>query len=186
MRTSESRTRRQSSTLRLMIVCTSSSWYVQVLRSHFAHPVHASNLSRQQGKSWGSGDPREYLPSLDHVFFDAHRYLSFDKRVPQNKQGYIDTACADYMGEDVVVGEWSLAVNSTIKDTPEFTIDGQETWYRSYWAAQAQSFEKSDGWLYWSWKCDGRGDDWRWCYSAAVDAGVIPQDASQAAALSPC
>jgi glucan endo-1,6-beta-glucosidase len=138
-----------------------------------------------QGTSWGSGDPREYLPSTEFAFFDAHRYLSFDKRVPGNKNGYITTACADYMGENVVVGEWSLSVNSTLKNTDEFKIWGQSTWYRAYWAAQAESFEKSNGWFYWSWKCDGT-DDWRWCYRAAYEAGVIPGDAGRAAELSPC
>lgn len=90
------------------------------------------------------------------------------------------------MGEDVYVGEWSVSVNSTLKNTDEFKTDGQETWYKSYWAAQAQAFEKSDGWFYWSWKCDGTDGDWRWCYQQAVEAGAIPKDATQADALSPC
>lgn len=89
------------------------------------------------------------------------------------------------MGDKVVVGEWSLSVNSTLKNTDEFKIDGQETWYRSYWAAQAQAFERSNGWIFWPWKCDGT-EDWRWCYESAVAAGVIPDDASKADSLSPC
>ncbi|KAF4996493.1 hypothetical protein FDECE_12409 [Fusarium decemcellulare] len=137
------------------------------------------------GKSWGSGDPRDYLPESDLVFFDAHRYLSFDKRIPGKKRSYIETACDDYMGKHVYVGEWSLSVNSTLKNTDEFKVDGQEKWYRSYWAAQVESFEKSDGWFFWSWKCDG-DVDWRWCYKSAVAAGVIPKDAGKAASLSPC
>ncbi|KAH6893337.1 glycoside hydrolase superfamily [Thelonectria olida] len=138
------------------------------------------------GTSWGSGDPRTNLTDTSHAFFDAHRYLSFDSRIAGTKEAYISAACADDMGSDVFVGEWSLSVNSTLKNTAEFSIDGQETWYRSYWAAQAQSFEKSDGWFFWSWKCDGTGDDWRWCYKAAVAAGVIPDDAAKAGSLSPC
>ncbi|KAF7551354.1 hypothetical protein G7Z17_g5040 [Cylindrodendrum hubeiense] len=137
------------------------------------------------GTSWGSGNPRTYLPSLNNTFFDAHRYLSFDKRITMSKAGYIKTACADDMGRNVVVGEWSLSVNSTLKNTDEFKIEGQKTWYTSYWAAQAQSFERSNGWIFWSWKCDGR-DDWRWCYKSAVAAGVIPKDAGTADSLSPC
>jgi hypothetical protein len=120
------------------------------------------------------------------AFFDAHRYLSFDNRItPMNKKGYITTACKDNMGQNVVVGEWSLSVNSTLKNTDEFRYQGQETWYRAYWAAQAQAFERSDGWIFWSWKCDGT-EDWRWCYKSAVKAGVIPEDASMAKKLSPC
>ncbi|KAI6756965.1 hypothetical protein HG530_011563 [Fusarium avenaceum] len=140
------------------------------------------------GKSWGSGDPRTYLPDDEHIFFDAHRYLSFDNRIAGNKKAYIQTACNDDMGRHVFVGEWSLSVNSTLKNTDEFKVDGQETWYKAYWAAQAESFEKSDGWFFWSWKCDGKlgKQDWRWCYQSAVAAGVIPKDASSAASLSPC
>ncbi|KAH7163464.1 glycoside hydrolase superfamily [Dactylonectria estremocensis] len=137
------------------------------------------------GTSWGSGNPRTYLPSLNNTFFDAHRYLSFDKRITMTKAGYIETACNDDMGRNVVVGEWSLSVNSTLKNTDEFKIDGQKTWYTSYWAAQAQSFERSNGWIFWSWKCDGT-DDWRWCYKSAVAAGVIPENAGTADSLSPC
>ncbi|KAH7311607.1 glycoside hydrolase superfamily [Stachybotrys elegans] len=138
------------------------------------------------GTSWGAGNPREYLPSTEMAFFDAHRYLSFDNSItPMNKNGYITTACQDHMGQDVVVGEWSLSVNSTLRNTAEFRYQGQETWYRAYWAAQAEAFERSDGWLFWSWKCDGT-EDWRWCYKSAVRAGVIPNDASLAASLSPC
>ncbi|CAG2005534.1 unnamed protein product [Fusarium graminearum] len=141
-----------------------------------------------KGKSWGSGDPRTSLPDEDTVFFDAHRYLSFDNRIAGNKKAYIQTACKDDMGRHVFVGEWSLSVNSTLKNTDEFKVDGQETWYKAYWAAQAESFEKSDGWFFWSWKCDGKlgKQDWRWCYQSAVAAGVIPKDASSAASLSPC
>ncbi|KAH7022269.1 glycoside hydrolase superfamily [Ilyonectria destructans] len=84
------------------------------------------------GTSWGSGNPRTYLPSLNNTFFNAHRYLSFDKRITTTKASYIETACNDDMGRNVVVGEWSLSVNSTLKNTDEFKIDGQETWYRSY------------------------------------------------------
>ncbi|CAG9947752.1 unnamed protein product [Clonostachys rosea f. rosea IK726] len=140
---------------------------------------------KPQGTSWGSGDPREFLPSTEMAFFDAHRYLSFDNRIEGTKKAYITQACKDNMGTNVTVGEWSLSVNSTLKNTPEFKYQGQETWYRAYWAAQAESFERSNGWIFWTWKCDGV-EDWRWCYKKAVEAGVIPKDAGSAAALSPC
>ncbi|KAJ4328908.1 hypothetical protein N0V84_000696 [Fusarium piperis] len=137
------------------------------------------------GKAWGARDPREYLPESDLIFFDSHRYLSFDNRIPGNKRPYIETACDDYMGENVYVGEWPLSVNSTLKNTDEFRVDGQETWYRNYWAAQVEPFEKSDGWFFWSWKCVGKVD-WRWCYKSAVAASVILKDARKAAIISQC
>ncbi|RGP63780.1 hypothetical protein FSPOR_8387 [Fusarium sporotrichioides] len=161
---------------------------IQAMEGYLKVPT-ADRLHIQfMGKSWGSGDPRTYLPDDEHVFFDAHRYLSFDNRIAGNKKAYIQTACKDDMGRHVFVGEWSLSVNSTLKNTDEFKVNGQETWYKAYWAAQAESFEKSDGWFFWSWKCDGElgKKDWRWCYQSAVAAGAIPKDASTAAALSPC
>ncbi|KAF9771352.1 hypothetical protein IL306_011011 [Fusarium sp. DS 682] len=161
---------------------------IQAMEGYLKVPKADRLHIQYMGKGWGSGDPREYLPDDDLIFFDAHRYLSFDNRIAGNKKAYIQTACKDNMGQHVFVGEWSLSVNSTLKNTDEFKIAGQETWYKSYWAAQAESFEKSDGWFFWSWKCDGNlgKKDWRWCYQAAAAAGVIPKDAGKAKSLSPC
>ncbi|RBQ79828.1 hypothetical protein FVER14953_08463 [Fusarium verticillioides] len=161
---------------------------IQAMEGYLKVPKADRLHIQYMGKSWGAGDPRLYLPDDDLIFFDAHRYLSFDNRIAGNKKAYIETACKDNMGQHVFVGEWSLSVNSTLKNTDEFKIQGQETWYKAYWAAQAESFEKGDGWFFWSWKCDGElgKKDWRWCYQAAVAAGVIPKDASKAKSLSPC
>lgn len=150
-------------------------------------PLPSEPQLTNKGTSWGSGNPRQNLTSTTRAFFDTHRYLSFDARLLGTRSAYLSAACADDMGSDVFVGEWSLSVNSTLKNTAEFAPRGQEAWYRDYWAAQAQAqaFERSDGWFFWSWKCDGT-DDWRWCYKAAVAAGVIPEDAGAADSLSPC
>ncbi|KAH8688243.1 hypothetical protein BGZ61DRAFT_478576 [Ilyonectria robusta] len=81
----------------------------------------------KQSKSWGSGNPRTYLPSINNTFFDAHRCLSFDKRITITKAGYIEASCNDDIGRNVAVVEWSLSVNSALKNTDEFKIDGRET-----------------------------------------------------------
>ena len=49
-------------------------------------------------------------------------------------------------------------------------------------------FEKSGGWVFWTWKCNwiGGKDEWRWCYESAVAAGAIPEDATTASSISPC
>lgn len=151
-------------------------------------------LTSSQGKGWGSGDPRTYLPtgSENYTFFDSHRYYSFDTNVPNNKKGYITSACKDNLGGDnLVIGEWSLSVNSSIRTTKEFEIDNrpdQVEWYRAYWAAQAQAFERSGGWIFWTWKCNkiNKINEWRWCYKSAIRAGVIPEDARKGNELSPC
>lgn len=146
--------------------------------------------------SWGSGNPTEHLPaSRTFTSFDDHRYLKWDPSLGQEpgKDDYIRAACSDNRGgPDTIVGEWSISVADQVENGPEFGIDkagpDQIAWYRSFWAAQAQSFEKSGGWVFWSWKCNwiAGKDEWRWCYESAVNAGVIPKDAGSAASISPC
>lgn len=149
------------------------------------------------GNAWGSGDPTSSLPNnTSNLLFDDHRYYKWDPSVEQTKQGYLNAACADQRGgEDLIVGEWSLSINDDYQSTPEFTIgsessdlETQKLWYRSFWAAQVQAFERGGGWIFWTWKCNwiNGQDEWRWCYESAVENGVIPQHASAAVSLSPC
>ncbi|XXG96016.1 hypothetical protein Hte_002293 [Hypoxylon texense] len=144
-------------------------------------------------KSWGSGDPSSHLPDTTSALYDDHRYYKWDGSVTTTKDGYLAAACRDDRGGgDVVVGEWSLAVADAVQSSDAFQVEragaDQVAWYRQYWAAQAQAFERSGGWVFWTWKCNWIGgfDDWRWCYKSAVAAGVIPGDAASAASLSPC
>ncbi|OTA94889.1 glycoside hydrolase family 5 protein [Hypoxylon sp. CO27-5] len=143
-------------------------------------------------KSWGSGDPSSHLPDKTLALYDDHRYYKWDGSVQTTKDGYISAACNDNRGgSDVIVGEWSISVADSVESNDEFGIKNrpdQVDWYRKYWAAQVQTFEKSGGWVFWAWKCNWIGgmDEWRWCYKSAVAAGVIPKDAGSAASLSPC
>lgn len=142
--------------------------------------------------SWGSGDPSSHLPDKTFAMYDDHKYYKWDPSVATNKAGYIAAACRDNRGgSDVIVGEWSLSVADSVQFNDEFQIRNrpdQVAWYRQYWAAQAQTFEKSGGWVFWTWKCNWIGgmDEWRWCYQSAVAAGAIPRDAASAASLHPC
>lgn len=143
------------------------------------------------GEAWGAGDPTENLPSTDFASFDDHRYYKWDPSVEPNKDSYINAACNDNRGEGIIIGEWSLSVNSDVENGEEFGIRDrpeQTEWYKSWWAAQVQTFEKSGGWVFWTWKCDWIGgfDEWRWCYKSAVAAGAIPEDAGSAGDISPC
>ena len=93
--------------------------------------------------------------------------------------------------EPVLTDTRSLSVNTDVENNDEFAIrdrPDQVEWYRSYWAAQVQAFEKSGGWVFWTWKCNWIGgyDEWRWCYQAAVAAGAIPEDAGSSGESSPC
>ncbi|KPM38233.1 Glucan endo-1,6-beta-glucosidase B [Neonectria ditissima] len=154
--------------------------------------LHIQYMENTQGKAWGSGDPRTNLTNTNYTYYDAHRYYSFDKTVPNTKKGYINAACSDNVGaNNLLVGEWSLSVNSSVRTSEEFEIHNrpdQIEWYSQYWAAQAQAFERAGGWVFWAWKCNWINgiDEWRWCYKSAVAAGVIPRDAGTANSTSPC
>uniref|UniRef100_A0A8H7K9G3 glucan 1,3-beta-glucosidase n=1 Tax=Bionectria ochroleuca TaxID=29856 RepID=A0A8H7K9G3_BIOOC len=143
------------------------------------------------GDAWGSGNPTANIPDKKFLSFDDHRYYKWDPSVTTTKDGYINAVCKDNRGSDIIIGEWSIAVADAVESNNEFGIRGrsdQADWYRKYWAAQVKTFEKSGGWVYWSWKCNWIGgfDEWRWCYKSAVNAGVIPKDVTKAALLSPC
>ncbi|OAQ83594.1 endo-beta- - protein [Purpureocillium lilacinum] len=142
-------------------------------------------------KAWGSGDPSSALPSTDDAAFDDHRYYKWDGSVAKTKDGYIGAACGDRREDGVIVGEWSISVADDVESNDEFGIRGrpeQAAWYKGFWAAQVQAFEKSAGWVFWTWKCNWINgfDEWRWCYKSAVAAGAIPDDAGSAASISPC
>ena len=106
----------------------------------------------------------------------------------KTKEGYIGAACGDRREDGVIVGEWSISVADDVESNDEFGIRGrpeQAAWYKGFWAAQVQAFEKSAGWVFWTWKCNWINgfDEWRWCYKSAVAAGAIPDDAGSAASL---
>lgn len=143
------------------------------------------------GNAWGSGDPTSALPSTAFAAFDDHRYYKWDGSVPKNKNGYINAACNDKREDGIIVGEWSISVADDVESNDEFGIRGrtdQVDWYKKFWAAQVQAFEKSAGWVFWTWKCNWIGgfDEWRWCYKSAVAAGAIPKDAGSAGDVHPC
>jgi hypothetical protein len=68
--------------------------------------------------------------------------------VTTSKDGYISAVCNDNRGEGIIIGEWSLSVASEVENNDEFAIrdrPDQIDWYRSYWAAQVQTFESPAG-----------------------------------------
>jgi aryl-phospho-beta-D-glucosidase BglC (GH1 family) len=140
--------------------------------------------------SWGAGNPKSVIGDAPNVAYDDHRYLKW-ANVEQSKQSYIATSCSDSFGSEgnnpIMIGEWSLAVDDNQEKNPDWTPDNEanKAFYTQWWAAQVQTFEKGLGWAFWSWKTQ-LGNDWRWSYSAAVEAGVIPKDPSQAAQLARC
>lgn len=47
---------------------------------------------------------------------------------------------------------------------------------RRFWEAQVTSFEKGQGWIYWTWKTESTDE---WSYSAGLQYGWIPSDPTQ-------
>ena len=86
----------------------------------------------------------------------------------------------------MIVGEWSISPATAQEWSAEFNPNAADAkaWYTKWWAAQVRAYEKQDGWTFWSWKSDL--GDWRWSYSAAVEAGVIPRDPGQAYNIGGC
>jgi aryl-phospho-beta-D-glucosidase BglC (GH1 family) len=92
-------------------------------------------------------------------------------------------SCEDSLGENTIVGEWSLAVRRDVEWNDAWSPVKQENhvFYRKWCAAQVKAYEKGRGWVFWSWKTE-LGGDWRWSYRAAVEAGVVPRDVARARA----
>ncbi|KAF2007889.1 glycoside hydrolase family 5 protein [Amniculicola lignicola CBS 123094] len=140
--------------------------------------------------AWGAGNPNDVLSGKSGIAYDDHRYLKWAPIV-HSKTSYISTSCSDSFsnGENVpvIVGEWSLSVDTAIEKNPEFdpSNEANKVWYRQWWAAQVQSYEKGAGWVFWSWNTQ-LGGDWRWSYKAAVDAGVVPMNPDEARGLAGC
>ncbi|KAK7402806.1 hypothetical protein QQX98_011434 [Neonectria punicea] len=135
---------------------------------------------------WGSGNPVEHLDDTSFTAFDDHRYLKWDTSVEVSHDAYIQTSCKDDRNSDgpSIVGEWSLVVPDNVESTDAWSPASQKDFYSKWFAAQIHAYEASTlGWVFWSWKTD-LGDDYRWSYKAAVEAGVIPTDLGSIS--SPC
>ena len=139
-------------------------------------------------EGWGAGNPRDAVPDKNDVAFDDHRYLKW-ANIEQSMPSYIATSCSDTFGGNnnspIIVGEWSLAVGSDVEGTPDWDPQSHKDWYKQWWGAQVQAYEKGLGWYFWSWKVQ-LGDDYRWGYRNAVEAGVIPTNPDEAGGLAQC
>jgi aryl-phospho-beta-D-glucosidase BglC (GH1 family) len=139
-------------------------------------------------KSWGAGNPKDVLKDSPLVSYDDHRYLKWSN-IEKTKANYLKTSCKDTFGDGgnkpIIVGEWSLAAADALENTPEWKPATNKAFYRQWWAAQVQAYEKEMGWVFWSWKAE-LGDDYRWCYRCAVEAGVIDKNPGNAAQLAKC
>ncbi|KAI9924927.1 hypothetical protein MW887_006333 [Aspergillus wentii] len=136
-------------------------------------------------KLWGSGDPNESLKDLYYAAYDDHRYLKW-ANVDVSKDSYISTSCSDELNSNTptIVGEWSLSVPDDVESHDDWKPDGNQDFYKKWFAAQVTSYEKQQGWVFWTWKA--QLGDYRWSYQDAVAAGVIPLDLNSLADMGVC
>ncbi|ORY04290.1 glycoside hydrolase superfamily [Clohesyomyces aquaticus] len=154
-------------------------------------PAESQLTIQFMDQGWGAGNPADVVGGKPNVAYDNHRYLKWDTSIEHSKSSYLATSCSDSFGyggnTPLIVGEWSLAIKDELESTPEFdpNVESNKAFYTQWWAAQVQAYEKQLGWVYWSWKTQ-LGNDWRWSYKQAVEAGVIPKDPNQAAGIARC
>lgn len=117
--------------------------------------LHIQYMNQQ----WGSGNPNQALGSTWFTAYDDHRYLKW-AGVADTQSAYLTTSCSDNRGGNTptIVGEWSLSTNNN-----EWDPGSDQGFYKDWWAAQVQAYEKTSGWIFWSWKTSGLNDP-RWDY----------------------
>jgi len=69
----------------------------------------------------------------------------------------------------IIVGEWSVALDP--KSLEGLTGFARETAIRTYGQAQLLSYERTDGWFYWSYKLE---KPWDWNFRHCVERGLLP------------
>ncbi|KFY16069.1 hypothetical protein V492_01586 [Pseudogymnoascus sp. VKM F-4246] len=131
---------------------------------------------QMMNEKWGSGQPTEFLTDNWFAAYDDHRYLKWASIGDVSHDNYIRTSCNDDRGGNTptIVGEWSMSVPDDVQWNAEWDPNQQPDFYKKWFAAQVISYEKQQGWTFWSWKTEL--GDLRWDYQAALKAGVIPKD----------
>ncbi|KAE8842024.1 hypothetical protein PTNB85_01324 [Pyrenophora teres f. teres] len=135
---------------------------------------------------WGAGSPSSSLPTSSDPFimYDDHNYVggAVTATHPNAKQ-------ADYMyytcnldnrlsDNDVpkLVGEWSLTVSAEYSAEFDWKIEANVPFYKQWFVAQQRLYERTNGWIFWSWRT--QLNDPRWDYSYLVYKGWVPTTAA--------
>ncbi|CAG8961548.1 hypothetical protein HYFRA_00013966 [Hymenoscyphus fraxineus] len=130
---------------------------------------------------WGSGNFTQNITDPYYVAWDDHRYTKYDTSVAKSHEAYIKDGCTNSRERGVgetptVVGEWSLSVPTDVEWdeywNPYFNHSMNVEFYNKWFAAQLHSYEKTNGWIFWTWK--NELGDYRWSYQESVIRGVIP------------
>lgn len=130
--------------------------------------------------AWRSGDPRQAVGNQSSVVYDGHIYVRWSPEIIPTHESYISSSKSRNVSADgttpKVIGEWSLSPLIAAENSTDFEVaSGKNSkFYTQWFNAQIQSFEKTLGWVFWSWKTEMVGD-FRWDYQRGVEAGVIPK-----------
>ncbi|KAK7526402.1 glucan endo-1,6-beta-glucosidase B [Phyllosticta citriasiana] len=145
---------------------------------------------------WGSGpSPSTALTTtqLSRLLYDDHNY----QHSPITECGgalvcALSYTCSESVGQGnrvdsqtpKFVGEWALKLDQLAGKEEE-----NREFFEQYFAAQMDMYERTSGWVYWSWKVVGNAnftDALQWGYSNAVTAGIIDPDLNAMLEKSPC
>lgn len=131
-------------------------------------------------------------PECDNVILDIHRYQCFVREeIDLDIFGHIKKTIVDWnqeadaiahkIGHGAYVGEWSLGMdlkvvslwakgpfNHALETMDKFQTDVA---YRAYASAQLATFEKYQGWFFWSYKTETTP---AWCFRDCVNNGWLP------------
>lgn len=131
-------------------------------------------------KLWGAGDPKSNLRSDQNIIFDDHNYVGgavTARYLNATQADYMDYTChVDNRLTDgdtpKVVQEWSLTVNDGSSTEFDWEIPGNAAFYKQWFIAQQRLYERTNGWIFWTWKT--QLNDPRWDYSYLVYKKWVP------------
>ncbi|MCK9371199.1 glycoside hydrolase family 5 protein [Candidatus Dojkabacteria bacterium] len=130
-------------------------------------------------------------PEFENVVMDIHRYQCFSRRVQDlDIYGHVCESVIDWKteadntikdGHRVYLGEWSLGLDLKVVSvwaagpynyaTEHMDALQMDVAYRAYASTQLITFEKYDGWFFWSYKTETTP---AWCFRECVERGWLP------------
>jgi len=166
---------------------------IRAIESKLNIPVSKRFHIMMMNEAWGAGDPLSNVQDQTNIILDDHHYVKWDTSVSPSCSSYMTHSCTNSRlvpGQKIpqITGEWSLSVADAYQTAPEFSINPMsadtKAFYVNWFQAQMETYEETQGWIYWAWKITL--DDWRWGYQAGVRAGVIPKDLNTVKAPAVC
>ncbi|OMP85655.1 putative glucan endo-1,6-beta-glucosidase B [Diplodia seriata] len=142
----------------------------------------------------GKTDPTKALTAAQKagLLFDDHNYETVPVKgmTPAQVVAY---ACRDDRrtglqgAERKVVGEWAMSLAQTGAGfTPE---TANKDFWSQYFSAQQWQYERTSGWVWWSWKVQkggNAGEQLQWSYKGLLDSGIVSRNLNAQLAAHSC